>query len=127
MALALVSPPPAWVSTASGSNLTTAAFTPPAGALLLDQSMFDTSTTTRTEVTATVTGSTSAWTKLQHQNAGLGLVDSNWATVTSSVSTTARTTWVTATNDGALAVFVVTGQHATTPIGQSGKGVAAAN
>jgi hypothetical protein len=123
----VASPPPAWASTTSGSSLTTAAFTPPANALLLAQSMFDTSTTTRTETTTTVTGSTSAWTKLQHQNAGFGLVDSNWATVTSSVSTTVRTTWVTATNDGALALFVITGQHATTPIGQSGKGVADAS
>jgi hypothetical protein len=122
----VASPPPAWATTASGTTVSTASFTPPAGALLLSQSMFDTNNPARTEVTDTAIGSTSTWVKLQHQNAGLGLVDSNWATVTSSVATTIRTTWP-ATNDGALALFVITGQRATNPIVQSGKGVAAAD
>jgi len=124
MALALVSPPPAWLATPdqTAASLTTAAFTPPAGALLLSQSTFGTSNSARTEATTTVTGTTSAWTKVLHQNTGAGLVDSNWTTVTTSASTTVRTTWPVAF-DGSLAVFVVTGQRTTGgPIGQSGSG-----
>jgi hypothetical protein len=119
VALARDASTPPWAVVASGTALTTAAFTPPVGAALVDLSLFDTATTTRTEVTTTATGSTSAWTKVAHQNTGGGAVDINWAKVLSSVSTTVTTTWPAA-NDIALDVEVFTGADPTNPIGQTG-------
>ncbi len=83
---------PAVVDTTS-NPATTAAFTPPADALLLSFLGFDTNLTPRTGTTSTVTGSTSAWTKVRDRSTGDGAVSISWAKVSSSVSTTVRGLW----------------------------------
>jgi hypothetical protein len=86
---------PAYAVSAT-NPVTTASFTPPAGALLLSLSSFSTPNA-RTETTTTVTGSTSAWTQVQDYatgtGAGNGAVAINWATVTASQATTVRSSW----------------------------------
>jgi fibronectin type 3 domain-containing protein len=72
---------------------TSNAFTPPAGALLVSLSMFDTTTASRTEATTTLTGDTSAWTQVADQAAANGACGINWATATTSVSTTVQSTY----------------------------------
>lgn len=117
------STPTAAVSQTAVSSLTTVAFTPPSGAVLLMLAIFDTATSSRTGTPSTVTGSTSTWTTVGNYNNGNGsqggLVHVSWARVTSSVSTTVRVTWP-ASNDCALKVWVLTGTpDAGSPIGVS--------
>lgn len=125
MAIAIdASTPAAVVSNTAVASLTTAAFTPPVGAVLLMVAIFDTATNTRTGTPSTVTGTTSAWTTVGDFNNGTGttggLVHISWARVTASVSTTARVTWP-ASNDCALKVWVLTGAPSSgSPIGKSG-------
>lgn len=125
------STPAAVTSDTAVSSLTTAAFTPPAGSVLLMMALFDTATSGRTGAPSTVTGSTSAWTTVGDFNNGTGtlggLVHISWARVSSSVSTTARVTFP-ASNDCALKVWVLTGTpSAGSPIGVFGSATLNAN
>jgi hypothetical protein len=118
------SSPAAVTSNTAVASLTTAAFIPPAGAVLLMMAIFDTATSTRTGTPTTVTGSTSAWTTVGNFNNGNGttggLVHISWARVTTATSTTVRVTWP-ASSDCALKVWVLTGAPASgSPIGASG-------
>lgn len=118
MALALDASTPAYVSSGVGvTSLTTAAFTPPAGALLLALSGLDTQANV-TETASTVTGTTSAWTKREH-TVLQGATDIDSATVTSAVSTTVRASWGQS-SDCQLYVPVITGADTAAPIGASG-------
>jgi hypothetical protein len=125
------STPAAVTSDTAVASLTTAAFTPPAGATLLMVAIFDTATSTRTGTPSTVTGSTSAWTTVGNFNNGNGttggLVHVSWARVTTSQSTTVRVTWP-ASNDCALKVWVLTGAPTTgSSIGKSGSATLSTN
>lgn len=125
------SSPAAVKSDTAVSSLTTAAFTPPAGSILLMMAIFDTATNTRTGTPSTVTGSTSAWTTVGNFNNGNGtqggLVHVSWARVTGSQSTTVRVTWP-ASNDCALKVWVLTGAPDTgSPIGANGSATMTTN
>lgn len=130
MALAIDATSPAAVTSTSALTLTTAAFTPPAGSLLVMQAVLDTATVARTATATTVTGSTSAWTTVQNFTNGVttpttdgGLAFIGWATVTSSVSTTTRVTFTgsgISANDCAMKTYVLTGAANTAPIGATG-------
>jgi cytochrome c-type biogenesis protein CcmE len=108
------SSPPFVVATTG--TVTTAAFTPPTGALLLAMSVFNTATTTRLEAMNTVTGSTSAWTPVIDQTISNGGIAVSSATVTASASTTVRTNWTDAvgttivSNSGLLVPVFAGGQ-----------------
>lgn len=108
------------------TTLTTAAFTPPAGSILVATVIFDSNDNADTLVMSTVTGSTSAWTTVEHPTITNGSTGIYWATVTSSVSTTVRVT-NNASSDMALSVDVYTGANTSTPVGAHGHTLIATN
>jgi hypothetical protein len=125
------STPAAVKSDTAVSSLTTAAFTPPIGAVLLMVAIFDTATSTRVGTPSTVTGSTATWTTVANYNNGNGttggLVHISWTRVTASASTTVRVTWP-ASNDCALKVWVLTGAPSSgSPIGATGNATYSSN
>jgi hypothetical protein len=118
MTLAIDGTTPASVKsdpTAIGS-LTTAAFTPPSGSVLVGCVIFDTIDNTNTITMSTVTGSTSAWTTVEAPAVTNGKVGIYWATAITSTSTTVRAT-NNASSDMALKCYVFTGANTSTPVG----------
>lgn len=108
----------------SVSTLTTAAFTPPVGALLVMAGILDTSTASRTILSSTPTGSTSAWTVVESWGvSGHGVAAISTATVVGSVSTTARAT-LSQSSDAAMSVGVYTGANG---VGSHGHATITAN
>ncbi len=103
----------------SVGSLTTAAFVPPAGSILVGAALLDTVTSTDTNVFTTATGSTSAWTVVEAPAIVNGLVDISWASVTSSVSTSVKTTNNNAA-DTVMKCYVFTGAEVAAPIGTHG-------
>jgi len=118
MVLAIATSPAGVTSTAAVATLTTVAFTPPVGSLLLVSVNSGYDSSAKTAAITTVTGSTSAWTKAAEQSYG-STCESGffWATVTSSISTTIRSTW-SSTGPCGLKVYVLTGANNAAPIGQ---------
>lgn len=115
------------ISSADTTNTTTAAFTPPNGALLVALVGSNSDGGAVVITMATVTGSTSVWTKRKQidpvENSGLGGCAAVYtATVTSSISTTVRATKNGANNGVGLQVVVLTGFNTSTPIGNTGAG-----
>lgn len=110
----------------SVGSLTTAAFTPPAGSILVATVIFDSNDNADTITMSTVTGSTSAWTTVEHPTVTNGFVGIYWAATSSSISTTVKAT-NNASSDIALKVYVFTGANTTTPVGAHGHTLIAAN
>jgi hypothetical protein len=128
MTLAIDATSPASVKsdpTAVGS-LTTAAFTPPSGSILVAAVIFDTATSSDTITMSTVTGSTSAWTTVEAPAITNGFTGIYWASVSSSISTTVKATNNDA-SDMALKVYVFTGANTSTPVGAHGHTLIATN
>lgn len=120
MALAIDASTPAYVENEAGAaSLTTAAFTPPVGSILVMAAIFDTGTNTRTITPSTATGSTTAWTTVEHFVGTNGLVGIFWARVLSAVSTTVTATFAVS-NDCAMKTWVFTGADTVAPVGAHG-------
>lgn len=123
MALALDGSTPAR-ATATTTQVTSGAFTPPAGALLVVCTSGSGGSQNNPTVTvSTITGSTSSWTELgratgtQTGTSNDGMAAVHWATVTSSVSTTVRSTQTSGSSPTSIKIYVITGFDTGTPVG----------
>lgn len=124
MAIDIDASSPAVVSNGGSSvtSVTTASFTPPSGSLLVAVVM------ATSGANPTVSGGSLTWTRRQQHVRDDFLYAELWTAPVASAA--AMTTTLTVTGSFrvvALKVLVVTGQHATTPIGSGGAGQADTN
>ena len=134
MAVAIDASTPAAVAvnnTTGATSLTTAAFTPPAGSLILVVATADPVGPGEIATFSTVSGNTTAWTTVLgynnfNGNYSGGLVYIGYAYVSSSVSTTVRVVF-SENNDCQLKAYVLTGVRATSPINTTGTQKVAGN
>lgn len=115
---------PAFVkANAAGRNVTTAAFTPPAGALLLAFADHDTAGGNLTNTSQVTDSQGLTWTvaaTVSKQSDGAGFANGHlqisWAIVGTSTSMTVTTTGTNTNNPAGLYCRVITGADATTPV-----------